>query len=155
MPIESRQSFSPAPIRCFLPMESGWRTPTRPIQQDPKSTCSHFRQPELSIRSPRRGGVDPLWSPDGTHLFYLNLNERQIVSVNVQTESGFKSGKGNALPIQGLAGGGPRRYDITPDGMYFVIMSPASPVGPGNAKRDQINVVLNWMEELKQRVPVK
>ncbi len=40
-------------------------------------------------------------------------------------------------------------YDITPDGQRFLM------VQGGDANLTQLNVVLNWFEELKQRVPVQ
>jgi len=48
-----------------------------------------------------------------------------------------------------------RNYDVTPDGKFLVVMSApgASETNPRPAS--QINVVLNWFEELKQRVPVR
>ena len=48
---------------------------------------------------------------------------------------------------------GPRAYDITPDGKYFVVE--ISQADPAKAPPEQINVTLNWLEELKQRVPVR
>jgi hypothetical protein len=45
---------------------------------------------------------------------------------------------------------GPRNYDRTLDGAKFVVFAQAGaggPIGP------QIQVVLNWFEELKARVP--
>ena len=101
------------------------------------------------------GGDNPLWSPDGKQLFYLKLGgTRQILSVDVQTQPTFAFGKTTALPIEGIVAGGPRAYDITPDGKYFIVMLPASTTDPGKAAPPQINITLNWFEELKQRVPV-
>ncbi len=40
-------------------------------------------------------------------------------------------------------------YDVTPDGQRFVMVKPSEQQGAAT----QINVVLNWFEELKQRVP--
>jgi hypothetical protein len=51
--------------------------------------------------------------------------------------------------------GNPRNYDITPDGKQFLVVLPASQTGTNQQQALQINVVLNWLEELKQRVPVK
>ena len=48
---------------------------------------------------------------------------------------------------------GPRAYDITLDGKDFVVE--LSQADPGKAPPEQINVTLNWLEELKQRVPVR
>ena len=50
---------------------------------------------------------------------------------------------------------GYRNYDITPDGERFLAIFPteeeAEPPAP---ERPQINIVQNWFEELKERVPV-
>ena len=47
-----------------------------------------------------------------------------------------------------------RDYDITPDGEQFVMIFPVDRIEGGEASRPQINVVLIWFEELKERVPV-
>ena len=61
------------------------------------------------------------------------------------------------LPIEGfLATGDSRDYDITRDGQQFLVILPedstedATPPPP----TPRINIVLNWFEELKERVPV-
>ena len=41
-------------------------------------------------------------------------------------------------------------YDIEPSGERFLMLQSVS----GESRRDQINIVLNWFEELKERVPV-
>jgi hypothetical protein len=41
-------------------------------------------------------------------------------------------------------------YDVTPDGQRFLMLKP---VEQAQAASTQINVVLNWFEELKQKVP--
>ena len=100
------------------------------------------------------GGDNPLWSPDGKQLFYLRPGiTRQIMAVDIQTQRGFVSGKSTPLPIEGIIAPGPRPYDITPDGKYFVVITPKSQASPGKAPSEQINITLNWFEELKQRVP--
>ncbi len=40
-------------------------------------------------------------------------------------------------------------YDVAPDGQHFVILD-ANPDSPAR----EINVVLNWFEELKRLVPI-
>ena len=63
--------------------------------------------------------------------------------------------KPTPLPIQGILAPGPRNYDITPDGKYFVTVFPGSQANGGDkAPFERINITLNWFEELKQRVPV-
>jgi eukaryotic-like serine/threonine-protein kinase len=99
------------------------------------------------------GAGNPLWSPDRKQLFYLGPG-RQIVAVDIQTQPSFLLGKTTLLPIEGIASTGPRPYDITPDGKYFVVLFPRSQAEVGKAP-EQINIVLNWFRELQERVPVK
>src|SRR5262245_18054041 len=47
----------------------------------------------------------------------------------------------------------PRGYDIFPDGKRFIVM--LNPSDADSPQRQQINVVLNWFYELKQRVAAK
>ena len=59
-------------------------------------------------------------------------------------------GRPTPLPITGLLGSGARVYDISPDGLSFVVLM------PNNSEVEKVgllNVTLNWFEELKQRVP--
>ena len=42
-------------------------------------------------------------------------------------------------------------YDISPEGRRFLMINPRT----SDAVPARLNVVLNWMEELKQRVPTR
>jgi Tol biopolymer transport system component len=105
-----------------------------------------------------KGGNGPLWSPDGRELFYRD--GESVMAVSVETEPIFKPGKikllfrgayfsarvGQAvLPM----------WDISPDGKRFLMMKDLAPTGSASGRPRRINIVLNWLEELKQRVPVK
>ena len=46
-------------------------------------------------------------------------------------------------------------WDISPDGQRFLMMKEAGTNGSEGSGPRKINIVLNWFEELKQRVPVK
>jgi len=48
-----------------------------------------------------------------------------------------------------------RNYDVTPDGKQFVVVLPESAGSSSQPRPQHINVVLNWTEELKTRVPIK
>jgi hypothetical protein len=48
-----------------------------------------------------------------------------------------------------------RSYDIMPDGKRFIGVVGIGPSGSGASAAPQIQVVLNWMEELRQRVPTR
>jgi hypothetical protein len=45
-------------------------------------------------------------------------------------------------------------WDISPDGKRFLMMKEAGSLSAGRVLL-KINIVLNWFEELKRRVPVK
>ena len=100
----------------------------------------------------QNGGVYPLWSRDGNELFYRRpifgrANEARLVGVEVITDTPFAVGPEQELPIADFFTAG-RDYDITPDGERFVVVLPSE-----ESSQPQINVVLNWFEELKARVP--
>jgi dipeptidyl aminopeptidase/acylaminoacyl peptidase len=103
------------------------------------------------------GGTSPLWSPDGRELFYLSEDDRAVTAVAVNTGAVFSAGIPKKLflrnPYLESSPGVP--WDIHPDGKRFLMMKhPDSAASEGGQWR-KIHVVLNWFEELKQRVPVK
>jgi hypothetical protein len=105
------------------------------------------------------GGHQPIWSPDGNQLFYATDEmggTSQIMSVDVQTQPRFVARKPAPLPVKGIVtNGAAGGFDITHDGKYFIVLMPRS-TGSGKAPAEQeINITLNWFDELKQRVPVK
>jgi len=102
------------------------------------------------------GGHTPLWSPNGRELFYLN--EDAVMRVPVETEPAFSAGKPETL-FRGayvrFSTGDGQPWDISPDGKRFLMMKEPEAVAPGGGGPNKVNIVLNWFEELKQRVPVK
>jgi eukaryotic-like serine/threonine-protein kinase len=96
----------------------------------------------------------PLWSHDGKQLFY-SIDQPggtgQMLSADIQTEPSFIVQKTTTLPIDGFVFTGPRGYDITPDDKYFVMMTPKTETESGSPAAEQINVTLNWFEDVKQR----
>jgi hypothetical protein len=48
-----------------------------------------------------------------------------------------------------------RNYGITPAGTFVALVDPREPGVSGTSAAPEIHVVLNWHEELKQRVPTK
>jgi Tol biopolymer transport system component len=108
------------------------------------------------------GGDSPLWSPDGRELYYRNGDK--VMAVLVQTEPSFSGETPRLLfrgmyvpytaPVYALIENNP--WDIHPDGKRFLMMKPAETTGdePTEETPRRINIVLNWDQELKQRVPV-
>ena len=104
---------------------------------------------------PPRGGQPkhPVWSADGSQLFY-NPGPGLFESVSVTTQPAFAFGNPVALP-RSFPGASPRErrpYDITPDGRFVSALAAGQSVS-GRPAAPQIQVVLNWFEDLKTRVP--
>jgi hypothetical protein len=102
------------------------------------------------------GGTETAWSPNGRELFYRHDQDMMSVSVNgsgtaFMAAAPVKLFSGAFVP-DGSAPGSIADYDVSRDGKRFLMMKPAS---AQTAAQQQVSVVLNWTEELKQRVPVK
>ena len=98
-------------------------------------------------------GRFPLWSHDGGQLFYRLLPSlRTLKAVSISAEPAFNFTNPQTFPLQGfVTDPGLRNFDITPDDERFVmVLAPDQSEVPS----PQINIVLNWFEELKERVPV-
>ena len=104
------------------------------------------------------GGFRPLWSPAGNELFYRPRAATAGItlrSVDIVTEPAFAFSNEQTLPVEGFnVVATYRDYDITPDGKRLLMVFPADQADSGEPARPQINIVLNWFEELKERVPV-
>ncbi len=75
-------------------------------------------------------------------------------SVDIVTEPAFAFSNEQTLPGEGFnVVINYRDYDISPDGERLLMVFPANRADPGEPARPQINIVLNWFEELKERVP--
>ena len=106
------------------------------------------------------GGNSPLWSPDGRKLFYRNNDV--VISASVETDQVFtvESPKilfqGTYLAANYTPGSLELTpWDISPDGKRFLMMKEP---GTGESTRGgprRINIIVNWFEELKERVPPK
>jgi Tol biopolymer transport system component len=97
------------------------------------------------------GGTEPVWNPNGRELFYRSGNK--MMAVDIATQPAFNAGKPRML-FEGPYLPTPLtfpNYDVSADGQRFLMLKP---VEQAEAAPTQINVVLNWFEELKQKVPV-
>jgi Tol biopolymer transport system component len=98
------------------------------------------------------GANEPLWSASGRELFYRSGDRMMAVEINADGES--LAGKPRQLfegsYVRSHAGYARAQYDVSPDGQRFlmlkVVEQKADPI-------TQIHVVLNWSDELKQRLP--
>jgi serine/threonine-protein kinase len=98
------------------------------------------------------GGTEPTWNPNGRELFYRSGNK--MMAVDIATQPGFTAGKPRAL-FEGRYAPTPAttpNYDVSLDGQRFLMLKPNEQEASAPT---QINVVLNWFEELKRRVPTE
>ena len=90
-----------------------------------------------------------MWSRDGRELYYREGDWSMFVKVQLDPVSVSRPQRlfelsGNAYNLdQNFAD-----YDVAPDGRFFAIRNEDS-------EQPQAYVVVNWIEELKQRVPTK
>ena len=107
------------------------------------------------------GGNSPLWSPDGQELFYRSGDA--TMDVDIETEPKFKHGNPKIIfrgtySTNTLLKTATTPWDIHPNGKKFLMIKPPASTGAvpaAAAPRLKINIVVNWFEELKQRVPGK
>ena len=103
------------------------------------------------------GGAEPVWNRNGRELFYRSGDQMMAVEIDQSRDRegagvSFTAGaprllfEGSYLPTPATF----PNYDVSPDGQRFLMFkAPEETTAP-----TQINVVLNWFEDLKQRVPV-
>ena len=96
------------------------------------------------------GGVEPVWARDGSEIFYRN--DQQMFAVDVTTEPTLKLGQPEPLfeARFRLDNNGNPLYDVSLDGQRFIMLRLDEAAGAV-----QLRVILNWFEELKERVPTR
>jgi hypothetical protein len=95
------------------------------------------------------GGADPVWSPDGTELFYRSGT--RIMSVVHRARSGGALGAFGA-PRELFSGAfdfsQDRNWALSPDGSFVMVMA-----DPTTSR--QLRVVFNWFDELRGTLSAK
>ncbi len=93
------------------------------------------------------GGGEPVWSRDGTKLFFRKGNEMLFVLVAYEPEfltstpSTLFTAEYDSAPV------GHQHYDVSLDGNQFLMIKHGDPSGPS-----EVRVVQNWFEELKSKL---
>jgi eukaryotic-like serine/threonine-protein kinase len=109
------------------------------------------------------GGNSPLWSRDGRELFYHSGDAAIAVAVKMEPAFSLETPKilfrasyvFVSSSNQFLSSPFFYPWDISPDGKRFLMIKPPGVAASAEEGPRKINIVLNWFEELKQRVPVK
>ena len=141
--IEERARFSPdGRWLAYVSNESG----RREVYVQPYPGLGGKRQ--ISTE----GGTQPVWARNGQELFYRN-GER-MMAVEISTQPNFSAGTPRRLfeTPYSLSSSGPyANYDVSLDGKRFLMLQPVEQ----EQSIFHMTVVLNWFEELKQRVPTQ
>jgi len=103
-----------------------------------------FPDPSRKWQVSTGGGTQAVWNPNGRELFYRNGNA--VMAVAVSTNAELSLGKPKRLFERDFLDG----FDVTPDGQRFVMVIPNESAAPPPT---QLNLVLNWGEELTRLVP--
>ena len=100
------------------------------------------------------GGTRAAWAHSGKELFYAAPDGAMMV-VPVRTGSTFSAGNPMKLFDWKTIGqpGPARTYDVAADGQKFLMIKEGG--GDQASAPSSIVAVINWIEELRQRVPIK
>lgn len=94
----------------------------------------------------QNGGTEPVWSPDGSVLYYRGTNGRYpvLIAATVSTTGGFAvTNRTGLFPVGDIAQAAPQaNYDISPDGRTFVMVR--------LAQSNEIILLRNLPEIVKQ-----
>src|SRR5262249_50104110 len=110
-----------------------------------------FPGPGRKLQISTEGGVQPLWAQNGRELFYRNGDKMMVTAV--ETTPMFAASKPKLL-FRGhyeadIMFNFERGYDVSPDGQRFLMMKGTEQ----EAAPAQLNVVLNWSDELRRLAP--
>jgi Tol biopolymer transport system component len=119
-----------------------------------------FPGPGAEVTISVGGGQEPAWGPSGRELFYRHDGKLLVVRID-ETATALTVGP----PVRvfddpyvldlGGAAGGMANYDVSPDGKRFVMVEEQKSASGRSGEPVRLHVVLNWLEEVKARVPIK
>jgi len=96
------------------------------------------------------GGTSPLWAKDGRQLFYRRLGAVWVV--DVRTDGGLVISRPRKLfEAPGYQASSPiRAYDLSHEGRFLMVKLEQRNPTPVT----EMNLIQNWFEELKEKLPV-
>jgi hypothetical protein len=97
------------------------------------------------------GGSEPLWTKGGRELIYRTGDSVLAVAIDPATGQPGRP----VLLLTGRydvsrLGSAARSWDVTADGEHLILVK-----HPPELRARRINVVLNWFDELREKVPVQ
>jgi serine/threonine-protein kinase len=151
------QPFIRTPAREYAPQfspDGRWLAYVSNESGRPEVCVRPYPGPGEKWQVSTSGGAEPVWNPNGRELFYRSGDK--MMSVEIATRPSFVAGKPRMLFEGPYVATSPvftsPLYDVAPDGQRFLMLKATEQT---QAAPTQINVVLNWTEELKRLVPTK
>jgi serine/threonine-protein kinase len=160
--VQDRKATPFGDIRSLLPIDAAfspdgkWVTYQAGRTGDNAIYVKPFPATDAKYQVSKGNAHHPVWSRDGKEIIYLPAQSLPLVA-SISTEPSFAVGNNPVqLPVKGNENGPAtvRNYDVMPDGRLVGVVNTGQPPS-GVPVAQQIRVVLNWFEELKQRVAVK
>ncbi len=103
-------------------------------------------------RVSQAGGAEPLWSPDGSEIYYRQGSA--VLAASVETTPAFVTTRRREMfsgPFQLSSGRRDYAYDSEPDGERFLMIRESE----NDTREGEIILVQNWFEELRRLVPTE
>ena len=96
----------------------------------------------------------PVWSPDGKRVFSAFNN--RIYRADIHTIPALTVGQSVELEMPDIlpSAANIRHFDLMPDGKRLLVVLPESAGDSSRQLAPQIYVVVNWLDELKAKVPI-
>jgi len=104
--------------------------------------------PKVTVAS---GALTPVWSRTSNELYFVK--GATLMAVSFETKAGFRPSRPRKVldvDFQVTSAGSLANFDVHPDIERFVVVKNSSP-----DSITELNVVLNWFEELKRLVPTE
>jgi Tol biopolymer transport system component len=91
------------------------------------------------------GGAEPVWSPDGRELFYIN-GKTEMIAAEIRPGATFSVGEQRKLfPVDPyLRPGSYPRYAVSPDGRRFVMIREGQ-----LSQQSELILTENWLQVLR------
>ena len=96
------------------------------------------------------GGVQPVWARSGRELFYRNADK--MMAAAIEANPAFSAAKPKLLfegHYEASTFSFEPNYDVSPDGKRFLMVKGSEQ----ESAATQLNVVLNWSDELRRLAP--
>jgi len=132
-----------------LSPDGRWLAYTTDVTGQQEVWVQPYARSGAPVRVSPNGGRQPVWARNGRELFYLEDRRLMAAAVNAGQTFDFTPAHLLFEIVYNLTNQ-PPSYDVASDGRFLMIKSSEQ-----SQRAAPIEIVLNWNEELKQRVPVR